>query len=260
MHKLGRLPRKYDIRIPRMKTLIKAQQSPQPYPIAIDYSAGLPDDLGEFMNDHLGDCTCAAFYHARQIWTGKADGAMITEPDKYAVELYEQACGYSPSDPSTDQGGVEQDVLAYLLNTGALITSDTPARGTDISKILAYAEIDQRNFDDLRRTIAECGVAYIGVEVPQSVMDNAGDITKPWDVGGNTAIAGGHAIILVGYDVDSFTAISWGKRYKLTNAFLYAHLDEAYGIIDRSWIEASGKTPFGMTLEQLESAMEALKC
>jgi hypothetical protein len=249
-HKLGRKPRKFDTRIPRASRMIDPYLPPAP--ITIDWSAGMPDNTGVFLNDSLGDCTCAAFYHARQVWSSGAMGLMITDPDVDALQLYEGACGYKPGDSSTDNGGVEQDVLAYLLNTGA-------PTSTGIHKILGYVEVDQRNFDDLKRVIADCGVAYIGIEVPQSVMDNAGDNTIPWDVGGNTNIVGGHAVILVGYDLDSFTCISWGKRYKITNAFLSANLDEAYGIIDQGWIEATGKTPLGMDLADLDTAMAALK-
>lgn len=248
--KLGRKPRKFDPRIPHVRRL--QIQSLAPLPSSLDYSKGLPDDLGEFLNDRLGDCTCAAYYHARQIWTGNAEGEMITETDAQVLSLYEKACGYNPDDPATDQGGVEQDVLAYMLNFGA------PVAG-GVVKILGYAEVDHKNFLDLRRTIAECGAAYIGIEVPQSVMDHADDNTVAWDVKGDNTIIGGHAVILVGYDYDGFTAISWGKRYKLTNNFLGAFLEEAYGIIDQSWIASTGKTPFGMDLADLKKAMQALK-
>lgn len=223
-------------------------------PDSRDNSAGMPDDLGQMLNDRLGNCTCAAFYHARQVWTFEAGGGMTTDLDSDVLALYESACGYNPADPTTDQGGNEQDVLNYLLNTGAQI------RGIPgIDKIAAYVEIDQKNFDAIKRTIYECGVAYIGVNLPQSVMDNAGDNSIPWDVGGDTSIAGGHAVILVGYDKNTFTCISWGRRYTLTKAFLATYLEEIYGIIDKSWIMATGKTPFGMTLADLETAMESLK-
>lgn len=252
MHKLGRQARKFNTSIPRARAMIEAQGVTPQIPSQLDYTVSLPENLGEFLNDSLGDCTCAAFYHARQVWSDECDGGMITDSDADALKLYENACGYKPSDPSTDQGGVEQDVLAYLLNTGA------PVNG-GIDKILGYVEVDQSNLVDLRHTIAECGVAYIGINVPQSVMDNADDNTIPWDVHGNKTIVGGHAIVLAGYDDLGFIGISWGKKYKITNAFLNAHLDEAYGIIDKNWISSTGITPFGMTLEELERSMQVLK-
>jgi hypothetical protein len=250
--KLGRKSRKFDVRIPRLLSLLPSDVPLPPLPAALDYSEGLPEDLGQFLNDSLEDCTCAAFYHARQIWSGVALNAMIIDPVVGALQLYEGACGYKPGDASTDQGGVEQDVLNYLLNTGAPVTGG-------VDKILGYVEITADLRTSLQRTIAECGVAYVGLRIPQSVMDNAGNPALPWNVGGNDTILGGHAVVLVGYDADGFTCISWGKRYKITHAFMVAYLDEAYGIIDHLWVEGNGKTPFGMTLDQLETAMQGLR-
>jgi len=252
--KLGRKTRGYNPAIPHMSALL-AGKSLAPAPLQIDYTAGMPNDLGAMLNMDLCDCTCAAFYHARQVWSFNAGGKMVTEPDSDVLALYEQACGYSPSDPTTDQGGVEQDVLTYLLNTGAPVGAD----GTQRDKILAFIESDPRNLDDLKRVIADCGVAYVGVRVPQSVMDNAADVSVPWDTTGNQTIVGGHAVVLAAYDLDSFTCISWGRRYKITVPFLGNFLEEAYGIADPAWIAATGKTPLGMSVPEVESTMRALR-
>ena len=252
--KFGRKPRTYNPAIPHMSALLARGDLPPP-PLSVDYTAGMPDDLGEFLNDQLGDCTCAAYYHARQVWSFNARGAAITEPDSDVLALYEQACGYSPSDPTSDQGGVEQDVLTYLLNTGAPVGAD----GSQRDKILAFLEVDFRNLDDLKRTIADCGVAYIGIEVPQSVV--SGDEPPAlWDYDpSNAAIAGGHAVILVAYDPDTFTCISWGKRYKISHGFLGEYLREAYALADPAWIRATGQTPLNMTVQELEAQMAALR-
>lgn len=255
MFKFGRNPRTFNPAIPHMSALLAGRKM-LPAPVSCDYTKGMPDDFGEMENDSLGDCTCAAYYHARQVWSFNAKGAEITESDSDVVLLYEQACGYDPTNPSTDQGGVEQDVLTYLLNTGAPIT--TPA-GASFNKILAFLEVDFRNLDDLKRTIYDCGVAYIGINVPQSVMDNVDDPTKPWDITGDNTSVGGHAVVLTGYTVDGFTCISWGQRYTITPAFLGTNMDEAYAIADPEWIAATGKTPLGMSVQDLEAQMAALK-
>lgn len=255
MRKLGRLPRKHDSRIPCLSQFFTPAVQLTPPPISCDWSAGMPDDLGMMLNDQLGDCTCAAFYHARQVWNYNAAKQAITDPDSDVLKMYEEATGYTPANPLSDQGGIEQDVLQYLLNTGAPVGPD----GSQRDKILAYLEIDFRNLDDLKRAIHECGVAYIGVDLPQSVMDNADDQTKPWDVAGDKTIAGGHAVVLVGYDLDSFTCISWGQRYKISVAFMGAFLQEAYAIAAPDWIEATGSTPLNLSVEQLEQAMKHLK-
>jgi hypothetical protein len=252
MYRLGRQPRKFDPRIPRLKTIFAGKPA-EPPPTADWWTTKFPKDLGMMLNDQLGDCTCAAFYHIYQLWTGNADGTMVTEPDQYVQQLYEEACGYNPNDASSDQGGVEQDVLAYLLNAGA----PTP-QGPE--KILGYVEIDQKNLIHLQSIIADCGAAYAGVNLPQSVLDNADDTTIPWDITGNTTDAGGHAIAICGYkDISTFYAVSWGKKYTLTGAFLKQYMDEAYGIVSARWVESIGLTPGGMTLAQLDEQMKDLK-
>lgn len=253
--KLGRKPRKFDQRIPHLSSLMAAvrHQLPAP-PMEIDYTKKMPRNFGMMLNDYLGDCTCAALYHARQVWSFNASGGEITEPDKNVEQLYHEACGYVPGDASTDQGGVEQDVLKFLMNTGMPI-----GKVGERDKILAFIEVDCRNLDDLKRVIADCGVAYIGVEVPQSVMDNSDDTSKPWAHSNNDKVVGGHAVVLIGYDLDFFYCISWGQVYKITHNFLGYYLDEAYAIADPTWINATGKTPLGMTKEALIHVMKALK-
>src|SRR5271157_3954546 len=62
---------------------------------------------GMMMNDTLGDCTIAACGHALQVFTG----GKITESDKMIESYYSKWCGYVIGDPTTDNGGVELDVL-----------------------------------------------------------------------------------------------------------------------------------------------------
>src|SRR5579862_7669629 len=94
-YKLGRTARGHDPRIPHFSALAAGKVLP-PIPPAHDWSTGMPSDLGMMMNDTLGDCTCAAVYHARQVWTANT-GGIVTEPDSDVEMLYEKACGYKPA-------------------------------------------------------------------------------------------------------------------------------------------------------------------
>ncbi len=167
-----------------------------------------------------------------------ADGAaeMDTEPDSDVPKLYEQACGYKPNDPASDRGGNEQHVLTFLLRRGAPI-----GNGKQEDRILAFVEVDPHNLDDVKRTIAECGVAYIGFNVPQNIMPPAVWTVDP----SNPPIIGGHAAVLPGSDANGATVISWGEKYTMTWEFFAKYLDEVYGIADPSWVEAKGTTPGG---------------
>jgi len=251
-HEFGRLARRFNPRVPHRSALRFVRAGLSLPPESVDYTSSMPDDFSVMYNDFLGDCTCAAYFHARQIWTFNAWGAEDTEPDSNVELMYEEACGYNPDVPGPGPGGDEQSVLQYLLNTGAPVG----ANGKQRDKILAYVEVDPKNISDMKNTIYECGVAYIGFPVPENVSyDN-----PVWDYDPQAPMTDdGHAVILAGYDESGAVAISWGKRYKLTWAFICNIVDEAYAIADRAWIEATGTTPAGLSLAQLEEQMQALR-
>ena len=252
--KLGRLPRSFDPRIPHYSALV-AGKTLAPPPPTVNYTGKMPASFGMMLNDRLGDCTCAAVYHARQVWTFNASGTEITEPDKDVLRLYEQACGYNPSDPNSDQGGNEQHVLKFLLTTGAPVGT-----GVKRDKISAFVEVDPRNIDDVKRTINDCGVAYIGFNVPQNIVPPGGDPPAVWSVDpSKPKIVGGHAVVLPGYDANGATVISWGQLYTMTWDFFTTYVDEVYAIADDAWVDKTGKTPAGMSLADLEAQMQALQ-
>lgn len=252
LYRLGRLPRARNPRIPHLASLIAGIVLP-PSPASVDYTTGMPSNLLMYGNDRLGDCTCAAVMHAIQVWSFNAQKAIDSEPEQEAVQLYEECCGYNPADPSTDQGGVEQEVLAYLLNTGA------PMGSGGRHKIAAFVEVDPRNTEDVKRTIDGCGVCYIGFNVPTFLMASGPPAVWDVDPSGDQSIEGGHAVVLCGYDANGVKLISWGRIYSMTWAFFSAFCDEAYAIADPGWIEATGKTPGGLSLADLEAQMEAIK-
>lgn len=255
--KLGRKPRLHLASVPHFSSLIAGQTLPLPPP-SVDYTqvlAGAP--LGMMMNgpdsdnppnatDGLGDCTCAAFGHAVQVWSANAGGSMTTLPDSDILSLYEGACGYQLGNESTDQGGDEQTVLGYLVNTGC-----------GGNKLAAFVEIDPRNTDDVKRAIAACGLVYIGFNVPDYLPEAP---NSDWDVQpGSYNIEGGHAVILAGYDAARLQVISWGEYYSMTWAFFGQFVDEVYALADQSWLESTGKTLGGLTLADLEQQMQAIK-
>jgi hypothetical protein len=255
--KLGRLARAHDPRIPHLSALLAGKTLPPP-PAQVDYTKGMPKNLGMMLNDTLGDCTCAAVYHALQVWSFNATKhkSIDTEPDVDVEKLYELACGYKPSQGGEGPGGNEQHVLKYLLTKGA----PTGAQGQTTHKIDAFVEVDPRNVDDVKRTINDCGVAYIGFEVPQYIVPQNGAPPAVWDVEKtNTQIVGGHAVVLAGYTATGARLISWGQYYTMTWAFFAKYVDESYAIADSTWIGGGGKTPGGLSLAELEQQMQALK-
>jgi hypothetical protein len=238
-----------------MSAILAGKQVPAPPP-SVNYTTGMPSTFGMMLNDTLGDCTCAAFYHAIQVWSFKAEKVEDTEPDTDVEQLYVQACGYNPQKGGEGPGGNEQKVLEYILTTGA---PAGPA-GQSRHKTLGFVEVDPRNINDVKSTINDCGVAYIGFNVPQNIMPANGDTPKVWTVDkSNSKIVGGHAVVLPGYDAEGAIVISWGELYKMTWQFFSTFVDEVYAIADSDWVNATGKTPAGMSLAELETQMQALR-
>jgi hypothetical protein len=254
-YKLGRLPRSFDPRVPHMSALL-AGTAPPPPPPAQDWTVGMPANLGMMLNDTLGDCTCAAFYHAIQVWTANANPPMVTASDVKVEKLYEQGCGYKPSQGGEGPGGNEQHLLTYILKRGA----PAPA-GAGRVKIAAFVEVDPRNLDDVKRTIADCGLAYIGFTVPAFLMPPNAPPPAVWDVQptADNSSVGGHAVILAGYNARGARVISWGQYFTMTWAFFGQFVDEVYAIADAHWIDAKGTSPAGLSLAALEAQMQALK-
>lgn len=248
--KLGRKPRIYRPEVPHLSAIFAGRRPPPPPP-HVDYMHKLPDDLGIMDNDILGDCTIAAIYHAIQLWTGNC-GTMRTNPDEDVVQIYESFCGYDPNDPNTDQGGVEQDVLHHWGRVGV-------PDGGNTNKLAAWFEVDPRIQSDVETVIAECGVAYIGFNVPDNILPATGDPPAIWTYDANAVTIGGHAVVLGSYDASGLGVISWGKKYTMTWEFFRRYTDEAYALIDIDWTDATGNTPFGMTLAQLAQQMRALR-
>lgn len=252
--KLGRLPRRHDPRIPHYSALVSGRRRLlAPAPAQCDYISALGNSFGMMLNNTLGDCTCAAVGHARQVWTGNSKPPMETVPDSAVQALYSAACGYVQGQPNTDQGGDEQTVLTYVLLNGI----QTGTGGVD--KLTAFVEVDPANMADVRQVIYECGVCYIGFDVPQFAMNTVGQL---WDVQpgeDNPTIVGGHAVILSAYDEVGPTCITWGAPQKMTWAFFERFTDEAYALADSDWIKATGMTPAGLTMDALEAQMSALR-
>jgi hypothetical protein len=255
-YKLGRTKRGFDARIPHYSALIAGQKLPI-FPAAHDWSAGMPGQLGMMLNDTLGDCTCAAVYHARQVWSFN-NGSMVTEPDGDVELLYERACGYKPRQGGEGPGGNEQKVLGYLLKKGAPVGP----KGAAVDKISAFVEMDPRNLEDVKRGIFACGLAYIGFNVPKYLVPQPGG-TWPsvWTIEprGDSTSVGGHAVILVGYDAEGAKLVSWGSYYRMTWDFFAAFVDEVYAIADDEWFKGHAADPLGQTLPQLVALMKALK-
>jgi hypothetical protein len=195
------------------------------------------------------NCTIAGCGHAIQV-CGLNVGytfAGETLPDAVIEGAYSSWDGYVPGDPSTDNGGVELDVL-----------NNWRKSGLGGHHLIGFADPAVSNLTEIKQAISLFGGVYIGFNVPQSVMDNASDPTVLWDVNGDNTIIGGHAVYIPKYDADgTLTCISWGQLYRMSAAFWAQFVDEAHALLLATWIR-NNKTPSGFDLAGMQTDLAAI--
>lgn len=229
-----------------------------PAPPSADYTAKPRAFLSQVLgNDRLGDCTCAGIFHTGGTLLGNA-GEPIPFTEADTVGLYGRACGYDPKDPSTDQGGNEQDVLNYVKANGLL---------TDGShKIGAWAGVDGHNRQQVMTAIYLFENVYFGVELPDAWINPfpSGD-GFVWDVAGDADPSNGHCFVGLGYDDKGVIIDTWGMLGRITwdavaKYATTAGSGELYAIFGAdSLVKASQKAPNGFDASQLAADIQAIE-
>ena len=240
--RLGRKAVKTDSRTLQLARYLRAELPAAP--ASADWSHGITD-WGMMLNDKLGDCTIAGAAHAVQAWSANL-GQEVTLTDQQVLAAYEQWDGYVPSDPSSDQGGVELDVLTKWRQ-----------QGLSGHSLIGYAAAAVKNLNEVRQAIALFGGVYIGLSLPLSAQSQT-----VWDVAkgtnGKPGGWGGHCVYVVGYDAGGFTCVTWGALKKMTVAFWKKYCDEAYVLLSQDWIGSKGTSPAGLDLQQLQADLGAI--
>jgi hypothetical protein len=253
--KTGKRPARIDPRTLRLPKYM----APSLGPVLpdVDHTGGVLD-WGMMLNDSLGDCTIAGCGHAEQVLT-LARGGEHTLPDSAILQKYEMWCGYDPADPSTDQGGVELDVLNHWRKS----TFWT-------HQLTAYADPSIHDLDHICKAIEILGGVYIGIQLPASAENQT-----TWDVvgKGEASLAGtwgGHCVYVPKYRTENgriiFTCVTWSSLLDITQDFwLYVdatgqpYIDEVHALVSPEFLNLkTGKSPEGFDLDTLVADAEAL--
>jgi len=199
-------------------------------------------------NDTLGDCTIAGISHLLQLWT-TLTGAPVVPTDAQVIAEYSRLCGYVPGDPSTDNGGVESDLLTTWQSGGIFG-----------HKIDGFVGVNPQSAIQMRDAIHYFGGAYLGVELPISAQDQ--DI---WDVpaGGATGDGepgswGGHCVLGVVADPRYVGLITWGSIKLATWSWIYTYCSEAYALLSQDWMTPSGSTPGGVPMASMVANLKRI--
>lgn len=253
MMKLGKRSPRKDGRTFRLARYLADLPSP---PESVDYTAGIKE-WGMMLNDQLGDCTIAAIGHAIQVWTANL-GSEVTVSDDVILKAYEDWDGYNPTDPSTDQGGVEIDVLNNYRKSGL-----------DGHQLLAYADPAPKNTTHIRQSIQLFAGVYIGLSLPLTAQkQDVWDVTsslgffskiKRFFTGNDPSAPGswgGHAVYCPAYNAIGPICITWGELKQMTWAFWLEYCDEAHTLFSQDWLGA--KNPVGFDQVALQADLQAV--
>lgn len=209
------------------------------------------------LNDTIGDCTCAAMGHQIMAWTANAT-TLFTPANNSILTAYEAVSGYTPGNPSTDQGADMGTVLKYMMKTGIAG-----------HKIAGYMAINQTMptggpLQELLQVINLFGGAYIGLALPLSAQNQVtpgGEWTVPSygpQQDGSPGSWGGHAVVALSYNKYGVVCPTWNMTMLLSWNFLAAYCDEAYAVLSTDWLMSDQEAPSGFDLSQLQMDIKAV--
>lgn len=215
-----------------------------------------PDGWGMDGNDQYGDCVFADCAHQEQLRTANVGQIWIPSVDD-VLQLYSACTGFDPNDPSTDNGANEAAVIGYLTSTGWLGR-----------KLDGHADIDPTNIDHMKWAVCIFGACRLGVNLPQSAMDQY-RANQPWDVGGDyggdQAPIGGHDVCVVQYNTQYAYVVTWGKLQPVTWGWMSAaypdqtpYVEEMHAELAADFINAIGVSPSGFNLTQLLADLQVV--
>jgi hypothetical protein len=212
-------------------------------PAAADYRSKVPS-WPMYLNDQYGDCTCAAAAHMIEVWKAWGQGPASEPTDADVLKFYEHF-----TTPGPENGCNMLAVLKYWRSTGL---------GAD--KIFAFATVEPKNQTEASDAVDLFGGLYIGVALPNFAVQAADLLQVPWVVPSTGPVGdaapnpqNGHCIPAVAYDADNLYVVTWGAVKPMSWPFYLAYADEAYAVLDLDFLDATGKVPAGLDLDQLKA-------
>jgi len=220
-------------------------------PPSVNWGSGIPV-IGMHLNDTYGCCVLASDANIIQQQTWFGQGSEVTVPDDAVLTAYEVVGGFDPNagppgrNP-TDNGAQIPDGLSYLKNPGMAGVM-----------IAAYGEVDITAIEKMKTAIWEFGCLSVALNLPNSAITQF-DNGQPWIVTTDTSLAGGHCVLICGYDAAGFLLLTWGKLWHMDWNFWSTFSSEAWAPVSLNWVnKTSGKDPDGVDLVTLGSEFNAI--
>ena len=207
-----------------------------------------PDSWDDMGNLKRNLCTCAAAGHFIMTWTSNT--GKLHKPGKRAIlYAYKEVTGYNPK---TDGIGEAVESIKVLKHWRK--------KGISKRKIVAFAQLEDKNWQQLIQTIYLFGGCYVGLNLPATAEAQFNNSEK-WTVPpGDPVPEGvfGHAILVTGYKDDELRVITWGKEMIMTKEFWQTYAVEGYAIFSKDFI-TNKKTPAKIDVKVLLNDIEKIK-
>jgi len=245
--KLGKKPARHDARTLNLREFLRAESLP-PFPPE-HHQARHVKRWPTLGNRRIENCTCAAAGHLIHAWTSRVGTAVIL-PTRTVVRAYSHITGYNPRTGENDEGADVLTVLKYWRKTGF-----------DGHRIEAFVGLERHHSLHVRAGIFLFGGVYVGLSLPRSAHGQ-----KIWHVpttgptgDGKPDSWGGHVVPIIGYDEHGLTAITWGRRQRMTWGFWQTYCDEAYAVLGPDLFDGLSTAPAGVDVTALRDALAALR-
>jgi hypothetical protein len=171
---------------------------------------GLISDYPMLANDTVGDCVIAGGLHETQVWNAEG-GRTVQMSDACAIKNYSAITGYDPTRTAADgtnptDQGTDVTAAAQWRITNGLVDAVGATH-----KIGAFVFVNPLSLVELRTAAYIFGAIGIGLDFPQSAMEQFGE-GLPWTVVPASPSLGGHYVPLVGWRNGFAVLVSWGRE------------------------------------------------
>ncbi|HNP23331.1 MAG TPA: hypothetical protein PKM63_04185 [Panacibacter sp.] len=250
--KFGRRPLVHDERTFELSGYLDNENLP-PLPKQHHWGKKIKKDKwGVMGNFRTNLCTCAAAGHMIMTWTSNT-GRLKRPDDEDIMKAYCALTNYIPETDENDEGVEALKVLKYWRKNGIAG-----------QKIVAFARLQDKNREQLLKTIYLFGGCYVGLNLPKSA-ERQYNTTKKWTIprGGKKRDAKkgswfGHMVLVTGYKNDELRIVTWGQEMIMTIDFWEAYAEESYAVFSEAFIKHD-KTPTGIAVDILENDIERLQ-
>jgi len=253
VYKTGKLAKVVDDRTLQLaRYLTPAVPTP---PASIDWGTAVKQ-WGMLGNDTAGDCAWAGQAHADMLWAANGQSVQLPITTQDVLKAYEAVTGYNPNatlpngNNPTDRGTTLLAALKFWHKTGF-----------DSQKINAFVEIDPHNVEHVQLAIDLFGCAYLGVQLPDSVLPTSSSTIPAWTVTPDGSQPNqpdpnnGHCVVYCAYDATGPTVVTWGTTVKASWGFHQAYCDELYAMLSPAFFK-NKVDPQGIDMTTLQKDLQ----